>query len=263
MDTRYWGPSGWRLLHLIAASPYASKSKQFWEMLPYILPCKFCRASLSDYYIEHPIPSTVSNKWLYVIHSCVNTKLRKQGMKIEKEPSLKEVLNYYDEFYAQGCTKTIFPGWEFLFSIADNHPGSSPSVSMPDTPTENPPTSLKERNRYNLLTIEERKHALEIFWKVVPCVLPFKEWQDSWRKHAGPVKEALQNRRTAMAWLWKIRCGMESDLEQISTTNFHGLCKEVATYRSGCSKSRKARTCRRSKDSLKKVRRKTFRNKQR
>lgn len=263
MDTRYWGPSGWRLLHVIAASPNAAKNTKFWEMIPYILPCKFCRASLSDYYTKYPIPSKKGfDKWLYKVHNCVNDKLRNQGQNVAPNPPLEEVITHYQDLYNQGCTKTVFPGWEMLFSIADNHPGVSPSVPMPDTPTI-VPTSLKERNKYNLLTIEERKHALEVFWTSLPSVLPFKEWQISWRKHAGSIQDALQNRRSAMAWLWKIRCGLESDLEQLGSVNFHGLCKEVATYRSGCSKSKKARTCRRLRSTVKKSVRKTLKHKQR
>ena len=60
MDTRFWGPSGWRLLHLItfATSDIDNDHLQlFFRNLPYVLPCKFCRASLTDYYAVDPIPS--------------------------------------------------------------------------------------------------------------------------------------------------------------------------------------------------------------
>jgi len=267
MDTRYWGPSGWRLLHLITASPFTTGSKTFWEMLPYILPCKFCRASLSEYYKEHPIPSETSEfpKWLYTIHNCVNAKLREQGLCIEPNPTFQEVKNHYTTLFKQGCTKLTFPGWEFLFSIADNHPRAMPSVQMPDTP-EVLPKSLEERNRYNLLTTEERIQMLRKFWVSIPLILPFQEWTASWNKHAGPIQQAVANRRSAKHWLWKIRCGLESDLQQLGNTNFHGLCKILATHRSGCSKSKKAKTCRRLRGTHTprgSAKRKTLRNKQR
>jgi hypothetical protein len=260
MDTRYWGPSGWRLLHLIAASPSTTKSKTFWKMLPYVLPCKFCRASLSIYYKEYPIPSNAKDfpEWLYRIHNCVSKKLRDQGQSIQPDPPLQEVLAHYASHLEKGCTKTVFPGWEFLFSIADNHPDSSPSKPMPDTPTTHP-KSLAERNQYNLLTAEERKQVLRKFWSSLPSVLPFEEWRISWKAHAGPIGKSIYNRRSAMAWLWAIRCGLETDLEQLGTNTFHGLCKEVSNYRSGCSTSKRAKTCR----SLKKGLRKTRRNNQR
>jgi hypothetical protein len=262
MDTRYWGPSGWRLLHLISVSPLSTGSRIFWEMLPYVLPCKFCRASLSDYYKEHPIPSEASEfpKWLYTIHNCVNAKLRSQAICIEDDPSFQEVKKHYITFFKQGCTKLTFPGWEFLFSIADNHPKATPSVQMPDTP-EVHPKSLEERNRYNLLTTDERIQTLRKFWASIPHVLPFQEWKTSWNKHVGPIQQAITNRRSAKRWLWKIRCGLESDLQQLGTTNFHGLCKTLATHRSGCSKSKNAKTCRRTRGGSSK--RKTLRNKQR
>lgn len=261
MDTRFWGPSGWRLLHLIAAGANAGTNRQFWEMLPFILPCKFCRASLSEYYEQHPIPSKDYDKWLYKIHNCVNKKLRDQGLNVAPDPPLNEVLTHYSSLLEQGCTRTYFPGWDFLFCIADNHPNSSPSKPMPDTPSPRP-TDLKERNRYNLLTPKERRKALKDFWLALPDILPFYEWSTSWRKHAGPIHRATASRRSALSWLWKIRCGFEQDLQQMSNKDYHGLCKQIATHRSGCSTSKNAKTCRRLKPksggskSIRKTRRK-------
>ena len=240
MDTRYWGPSGWQLLHLIAATKGAPKS--FWETLPYILPCKFCRASLSDFYKQLPVPETHQDIWLYKIHNKVNAKLRSQKH-IEPDPKQSDVISHYKNLLEQGCTKTFFPGWEFVFSIADNHPASSPSKPMPDAPVSMPKTH-EELNRYNLLTAIQRIQHVKEFWKELANALPFKEWQQSWKKHATSITPAVNNRRSALSWLWKVRCGMDKDLQQLSNTNFHGLCKEVAKHRSGCSTSRRAKTCR-------------------
>jgi hypothetical protein len=114
---------------------------------------------------------------------------------------------------------------------------------MPDTP-EKPPTSLKERNKYNLLTPKERKAQLKHFWSALPDVLPFEEWRDLWRANAGSITKATQNRRSALSWLWRIRCSMTQGLAEISKETFQGLCKQVASHRSGCSKSLRAKTCR-------------------
>jgi hypothetical protein len=246
MDTRQWGPDAWKLLHLIATSQYAAKSKSFWEMLPFVLPCKFCRASLTEYYKVLPVPNKQEDfaEWLYKIHNLVNQKLRDQGQSLPPDPPFKAVLQRYQELLELGCSKTEFAGWTFLFCIADNHPSSSPSKPMPDAPTQ-VPKSLTERNRYNLLTPNERKRALQTFLQSIPDVLPFKEWQDSWKKHAGSVQAAVKNRKACLSWLWKIRCGIESDLHQMKSTTFYGLCKKIASYRSGCSKSLRAKTCRR------------------
>jgi hypothetical protein len=262
MDTRWWGPSGWRLLHLIAASPYAAANRTFWEMLPFVLPCKFCRASLSEYYEKHPIPASrdAFPKWLWTIHNCVNGKLRSQGQTLEQDPPFKAVQERYEAFLTQGCTKTSFPGWEFLFCIADNHPTASPSSPMPGQLPSPLPKTLEERNKYNLLTPKERIQILKKFWKAIPDVLPFKEWQESWTTHAGSVPTALVNRPSGLKWLWRIRCGMTKDLQQMETKNFHGLCKELKVHRSGCSTAKNARTCRRIRPS---THRKTRRTQQR
>jgi hypothetical protein len=261
MDTRFWGPSGWRLLHMIAESPFANKSKTFWEMLPFVLPCKFCRWSLSGYYELLPIPNKQEeySEWLYKIHNLVNQKLRDQGQSVQPDPPYSAVKQYYEDLLKIGCSKTEFPGWTFLFCIADNHPDTSPSKPMPDAPAT-PPINLVERNKYNLLTPKERKVALKKFWQTIPYILPFEEWQNSWKNHVGPLSKSTINRRSALQWLWKIKCGMESDLKQISNVSFYGLCKKIATHRSGCSTSTRAKTCRRTQ---KNAERKTRRNNQR
>ena len=93
MDTRFWGPSGWKLFHLITfeadhrtTSEHSVEFANFFETIPYILPCKFCRASLTDYYRQHPYQINGKmnlkldlKKWMFTIHNCVNGKLRKQG----------------------------------------------------------------------------------------------------------------------------------------------------------------------------------------
>jgi hypothetical protein len=256
MDTKFWGPSGWRMLHLIATGPNAAKNIQFWDMIPFVLPCKFCRASLTEYYEQLPVPTKQADfpEWLYKIHNLVNKKLRDQGQTIPPDPTFNAVHTRYTELLSQGCTKTMFPGWEMLFCIADNHPSSSPSKPMPDSPSS-PPTDRKERNRYNLLTPAERKTALRRFWKSLPDVLPFQEWQTIWRQGAGPLVKAVQNRRTALAWLWKIRCTMNRQLHQIAETDFYGLCKTIRTHRSGCSSSLRAKTCRAMRGGKRKTRR--------
>lgn len=107
MDTRFWGPSGWKLLHLISFDyAYSPKNAiiyaKFFDTIPYIIPCKFCRSSLTDYYEQHPYlsngyinPLLDMKKWLYIIHNCVNHKLRKQGIQKDKNPSFAQVVKYY------------------------------------------------------------------------------------------------------------------------------------------------------------------------
>lgn len=248
MDTKLWGPPAWRLLHLIAANN--KRTPEFWALLPYVLPCKFCRASLTTYYEELPTTQPLE-KWLWAIHNKVNAKLRGQGQTLDPDPPFAAVRRVYKERLEAGCTKTDFPGWEFFFCIADNHPAESPSAPMPECKDEDicdiDILTLEEKNKRNLLTPEERIALLISFWESIPDALPFKEWRDSWVKHAGPVKPAMASRKILLAWLYKIRCGMEKDLGHLHKTSFHGLCKLLKEHRSGCAKSRRARTCRKKR----------------
>lgn len=253
MDTKFWGPSGWKLLHLIAAQD-KKVPPAFWSSLPYVLPCKFCRISLTTYYEKLAIPDSPSyQKWLWQIHNEVNEKLRNQGQTIPEDPPFALVNDLYSKILNQPCSEVEFPGWEFLFSIADNHPDFAPSKPMPDYDPQNPPKTLAEKNKLNVLTSVERKRKLLQFWNSLPNALPFDTWRKLWKKHAGPVHEAIKSRKSALQWLWKIRCGMESELNTISKTSFHGICKVLRTKRSGCATSLKAKTCRALKRSANKT----------
>ena len=244
MDTRYWGPSGWKLLHLIAASnKHSSDITDFLETLPYVLPCKFCRASLSKYYGELPFTSTVKlNYWMYQIHNKVNGKLRKQGQAIPANPPFSKVKQLYEEKLQHGCTKTDFPGWEFLFSVAKCHPLSKEK----STPITGAPETLKtdlEKNEWNVLEPEKRYVYWVKFWKVLPLVFPFEEWKKSWLQHGLKPVETSKEMVTA---LWRLRCAFENDLELLNKTTYSNLCRDLSLHKSGCSKKLRAKTCRRT-----------------
>jgi hypothetical protein len=238
MDTKYWGPSGWRLLHLIAEKEASIENmveiywetlhRPFWLVLPYILPCKFCRTSLATYYEKHPVPhdNRAMGRWLYKIHNCVNAKLRSQGQAVQPAPP-----------------------WEFLFCIADNYPGSAPSVPMPDAPAVVDGLDQASKNKYNLLTAEERIGYLGRFWAVLGSVMPFQEWRDAFGEYCGGPRECVRDfrgRRAALARLWQIKCDLEKSLGKKAEKSYYDLCRVVASKRSGCSASARARTCRAS-----------------
>lgn len=269
MDTKYWGPSGWKLLHLIAEKESTSKithkdwsiHRHFWSLIPYILPCKFCRASLSIYYEKHSIPhdNRQMRTWLYKIHNLVNAKLREQGQ-IITDPPYESVKKHYSDLLNADCTGTEFPGWEFLFCIADNYPGTSPSKPMPDTPlhilSANPKDiSLKIRNKYNLLTDGERIESLSKFWAIIPQVLPFPVWSAIWAAECEKTCGSdFRGRAPAKRRVWKIKCAMDKELHKESEDTYYGLCRKVASKRSGCSTSKNALTCRAIKKTQKKKR---------
>jgi hypothetical protein len=258
MDTRFWGPSGWRLLHTISFAYHprdVSAFREFFHTLPFVLPCKFCRTSLSEYMKEYPLEPALKSRdtlsrWLWTIHNQVNSKLRSQNLNVDPDPSFEQVRVFYEELLSIGCTKTEFPGWDFLFSIADLHPLSKEArVSVPIPGADcGSRTTLEEKNLWNCLTGEERLPIYMKFWLSLGKVLPFKEWRVSWSSNAAVKKENLRSKASIHSWLWETRCAMERDLELLNTCKYSSLCKNLRDHRSGCSKSRRARTCRKRKD---------------
>jgi hypothetical protein len=256
MDTRFWGPSGWRLLHTItfAYVPRSDKAavRDFFMMLPFVLPCKYCRTSLSEYMEKYNIDQALESRsklcrWLWKIHNEVNSKLRNQKIPVNPDPSFEEVEQFYNDILSSGCSRTDFPGWDFLFSIADLHPFSkSARTSAPITKSGAPSceslTSLEEKNKRNCLKPEERLPLYNTFWKTLGMVLPFKEWRESWAKHSD--NSTLDTRSATMKWLWNIRCNMENDLELLNRCNYSSLCKTLNNHRSDCNKKVRGKTCR-------------------
>ena len=250
MDTRFWGPSGWKFLHSItfAYIPRTDKKavREMFETLPFVLPCKFCRKSLTEYMIEYPIQlesREALSRWLWVIHKQVNNKLRSQSLAVDPNPPFERVAKLYTEM--PSCTRTEFPGWDFLFSIAEIHPMSKLALSSTPIPGAPITISSEEKNQWNTLTSEERLLYYKRFWNSIGDVLPYKEWKESWHRNAG--KPSLDTRASTIKWLWGLRCGMEKDLELLNRCQYSSLCKTLHAHRSGCSKSTRAKTCRRRK----------------
>ena len=270
MDTRFWGPSGWIFLHQItfAYEPTRKEMIQdFFETLPFVLPCKFCRASLSQYMKDDPITDALSSQakfteWLYRIHNQVNDKLRNQGQPVPQNPTFDSVKRAYEESLASGCTQTFFPGWNFLFSIAENHPYAKENLHvspMPDAPPRNPGMTDIELNFHNLLTPAERMPYYSKFWKSLGDCLPFPDWIQTWNRlrKVHHLDSAIQKRWNLLRCLWKMRCEMEAQFELKGKTKFADLCQVLAEHRSGCARSKKAITCRKSRSSK---RRKTIKS---
>lgn len=257
MDTRFWGPSGWRLLHLITFSYQPANQKEsvreLFTMLPFVLPCKFCRASLAEYMEEDPIERALKSrellsKWLWRIHNKVNEKLRGQGLLKEDDPSFTSVKKVYEDRISAGCIKTEFEGWDFLFSIAENHPRTASvknSLPMPNVPsvlTDSP----EFRNRWNLMEAEERMEFYLRFWKSIGGALPFLPWRKAWSQCSLDFSKT-ESRVSWIRELWRIRCCMEKELELVNRDEFQSLCKRLVNHRSGCGKRKRAKTCRKGK----------------
>lgn len=253
MDTKYWGPSGWRLLHLITFT-YDPKNKaveSLFRSLPFVLPCKFCRSSLHQYMEDEPLEPALKSKealsrWLYKIHCMVNAKLRGQRLLHDKDPSFESVKKVYEERIQTGCIRTEFEGWEFLFSIAENHPHCmAAKKSSPLNCPPNPPKDATDgqKNQWNVLSAGDRMKYYELFWMSVGDSLPFKEWREAWNS-CGFAKSHMETRASMLRGLWHVRHCMERELDLVNKDTFQGVCKALKEHRSGCGKKRRARTCR-------------------
>jgi hypothetical protein len=260
MDTRFWGPSGWLLLHLIAfQAPKRNlqKVRTFFEQLPYVLPCKFCRASLAEYLADDPIPSKASDyaKWLYRIHNRVNDKLRSQKLLETPNPSWDDVKRRYEGWIQSSCSKHTMIGWDFLFSIAYTTPCSSVGTSpMPNAPPLESLQTPELRNRWGRMSREERIPYLESWWSLLPDVLPYEEWTMRW-KHNVPTKPNVEEGRRAITlWLFQVEKAMCTN-DDIMHASYSDLCSELKTFASGCSKQRtnKMKTCRAIKHKRRKI----------
>lgn len=257
MDTRYWGPSGWRLLHSITFAYNVTKDKaamrQFFELLPFVLPCKYCRSNLIRHYEKKPLEPALKSKetlskWLYTIHGLVNQELRDQGQTVPDDPPFSKVQEVYDEYLAFGCSKTEFPGWEFLFSIVESHPLAQDELPLPNAPAKQTLKTKKELLQWNYLSGECRFNFVCRFWKLLPYVLPFDEWRTVWNDELGTSSPTMwKTKKRSLHTLWAIRKTIEDRLRLLNRTSFHDLCKTLRYYKSGCAnKQNKAtRTCRR------------------
>lgn len=267
MDTRFWGPSGWKLLHLITftytySAETALSYAAFLDTIPYILPCKFCRASLTDYYRQHPfqIPKEGMNpildirRWMYTIHNCVNHKLKKQGLHPHRAPTYSQVHDTYTRLAESSWEDQLMLFWDFLFAVAYHHPKEAAydSKPLPDCPKGIAQCKNKcEKNKWNLLPWRQRMYWYRRFWVFLPAVLP-ATLSEQWKKQEKRNPPIFTCRRSMLAWLWRMRCGLDRTFHDPYTS----VCKSIAQYSSDCGRSRDAITCR-----SKRITRKTRRNK--
>ena len=221
MDTRFWGPSGWQLLHLIAeGSPSPGRTL---ALLSRILPCKFCRESTSSFASEHPLTKSANaGRWLYEIHRRVNHKLKTQA---DKDPSV--ILpdpdpTYEDvhEKYAQLLKKPPHgvPGRDFLFAIAYNFP-ETPEVGD--------------------VTIQQA------FLKSMRVTYPFPKLRKAYVQYMQSHPLDFSSRTAYLHWMYGLLHRL-SEKSGSSIRSFKGYAHHVAYYKSGCSKATyHGKTCRR------------------
>ena len=224
------------------------------DLLEFVLPCKYCRASFHDYTNLQPLtPAIIANReafsrWMYDIHNRVNAKLRGQGLLTAEDPSWASVRDRYYTMQAGLCAGSPFIGWDFMTSIAYSTPAADyVPVPMSDIPDGPAPTDLRTRNRYNLLTRAERLKALKRWWQLIPTILPCPAWRTAWasaQKKAGPCPLAA-GREAVLRWMWRVEEQVCGGLQcPTPHPSLPALKKEVSAFESPCGTSKKGRTCR-------------------
>ena len=78
------------------------------------------------------------------------------------------------------------------------------------------------------------------FWAFLPVVFP-EEISKKWKEIENPP--TLKCRRSTLAWLWRMRCALDSNFKDPYTS----ICKKITGYSSDCGKNKKAITCRKRK----------------
>lgn len=214
MDTRFWGPSGWQLFHLIAFK--SDNPNEFLREIGDILPCKFCRESTKQYIKELPLKED-PGKWMFDLHNMINHKLRTQcrddSAVIDPgpDPDFEDVKRKYDLM-----KPTQIPGRDFLFSIA---------VNYPDEPTD------------------EQASTQRTFLNRLSKVFPFVHFEKY--IHSNPPN--LQTQKTYMKWMYGLLYHLSKKFH-VSLPSYKGYVQRVMYYKSGClKKTYKGKTCRRLK----------------
>jgi hypothetical protein len=244
MDVRLWGPSGWKLLHTIAhhykATPEAKENAEvFFCNLKHILPCIYCRESLTGFIDDLPIAPYLGSsrqlqQWVYKIHNKVNAKLRKQGENSKPDPKFGDVIKQYDAASKSLCRD--MPGWDFLFSIAFNYP-----------------------NKPGEITEDKRTQHIIFFEKLIE-LLPDCDYKEKFASFVGknPVFPALKNRGALKRWMYRLYKFVHC--QSNTSPSFNKVCDRYEFFRAGCAKKGfRGRTCRKSLASLKMTKKQAMR----
>lgn len=218
-DTRFFGPSAWQLFHLIAF--FGKSPKEFLMMIQDILPCKYCRASTTEFTAELGIPIN-AGKWAYDLHNKVNDKLRKQAkddttiIDPGPDPSFEEVKARYETIYK--AKPTAVPGRDFLFVIAANFgDASDPGPEVRSIHTA--------------------------FWKELADNYPYEELRNIVTSAGTPD---LKNRSSYMRWVYALLVKLSRNV-RARIPSYTGYTQHVAYYKSGCEKKTyRGKTCRRT-----------------
>lgn len=238
MDTRFWGPDGWKLLHSVVENYPTRPTKTdkdtykiFINSLKYVLPCIYCRRSLKEYTTTLPVDGYLQSKnklkeWMYLIHNMVNDKLRKQGLNDKDDPTFEEVSSFYKNYLkdinAGNCLN--MPGWNFLYTIVFNYPPK----------------------RKDIETIRYANYI--IFFTYLGKVLPFDKIKESFEEQLKLTnfEYVLVSRTRLKKWFFNLEKYSKSKINE-NCLKYTDRCSLIENYRAGCGgKNDKKPTCRKN-----------------
>lgn len=241
MDTRFWGPSGWKLLHLITYGypenpTYQDKQTYglFFNSLKYILPCKYCRKSLVKFYKQLPVEEHIKSKdtltnWFYLIHNKVNNKLRRQGLLKTANPKKSEIDVFYEKLILNPCQ---IPGWDFLYCMIFNFPKDRDSVPY------------------------DRLNGYITFFSYIGKVIPCKPYAQEFEKIIlkDPITKNFESNKMLVNWLYRINCKIDAKMGN-KEKSYKRICSVYNSHKAkACSKKnhKGKSTCRISNKKLSK-----------
>jgi hypothetical protein len=232
MDTKFWGKDAWTFLHCIANNyPEIVKQSQknnyfkFFNNLQHILPCIYCRQSLTAFYERIPM-NTENNKefntWFFKIHNAVNNKLRKQGGQQTVNPRQGIINKYYSHYMSRSISDSKYPGWDFIYSICTNYPKH---VSVNDP-----------KYRY-----------YRRFFSYLQEVIPYPAMKKEYKKYLQkkPIQAHLKTRAALIDWFYNFENSCQSCHEKMPTLT--ATKNKYEKYRAVCD-NKLASCCRRSKN---------------
>jgi hypothetical protein len=177
--------------------------------------------------------------------------LRKQGLNPSPDPKFKDIKEFYEKWKECNVDQQLSTFWNFLFSVAYNHPkeSSKKSTPMPECPKEiYKCTDDCEKNKWNILGLRERIEWYIQFWRLLPDVLP-DNIRIKWETIEKENIPTLYSRKSTIAWLWRMRCSLDTSFKDPYTY----VCKKVSMYSSDCGSNKKAYTCRKKKWKTQKI----------
>jgi hypothetical protein len=211
MDTRFWGPSGWQLMHILTfLRGHTERKQRFFRAMPDVLPCKFCRESTKQFVQDLPMGTNLAI-WLYTLHARVNEKLEAQHAEdptVERPqptPSFPEVIQRYRDLVRTLPHATQPIGRDFLLSIAYNYDPETHDAS-----------------------------AHRTFWEELIQIYPTPA---SVRKQLEPPDLSSQSTYLRSVYTLLTKLG--------DMPSFRSISQRLAYYKSGCASKRyKGKTCR-------------------